>query len=162
MEAFTRIYKAGLAGKALFISRGDNSGTHERELLLWRMAGLNPAGERWYLESGAGMAHTLTLANEKKAYTLTDVGTWLKLRERLRNLKPLVGEDKLLLNIYSIYLVDNPTVDSQRVEEASKLFLNFVVSREGQEVIAELSPMFNPVGSRLSMLREAWEMFAGL
>ena len=163
LEAFSKIYEAGRAGRVLFVSRGDNSGTHSRELLLWRLADLNPFGEGWYVEAGAGMAHTLTIANEKRAYTLTDIGTWLKLRQRLGNLVLLIEEDKLLLNIYSVYLInENYSGISGRTLEAAEAFLAFTVSEEGQEVVREFVPMFYPVDGRLEFLRKAWEWFGGM
>jgi tungstate transport system substrate-binding protein len=97
-EALRRIARA----QAPFVSRGDRSGTHLKELELWRRAGIAPKGP-WYLESGAGMAQTLVLAAEKGAYTLTDLATFLTVGKK-RGLKALYRrEDPLLRNRYSYY-----------------------------------------------------------
>ncbi|KPK78394.1 MAG: tungsten ABC transporter substrate-binding protein, partial [Gemmatimonas sp. SM23_52] len=97
--AFARI--AGSA--APFISRGDDSGTHARERLLWDAARIEPAGS-WYLEAGQGMGAVLMMASEKQAYTLTDRGTYLSLRDRLE-LSVLVEGDPALRNQYSVIVV---------------------------------------------------------
>ncbi|RLG66061.1 tungsten ABC transporter permease, partial [archaeon] len=108
VKALKRIYNAGVSGMTLFISRGDNSGTHIRELALWRRAGLNPIGQKWYIESGTGMSKTLMIANERKAYTLSDIGTYLKLKGEgiLGRLEVLVDKGEGLINIYSAYIVN--------------------------------------------------------
>ena len=72
-EAFKKIAAAG----ALFLSRGDNSGTHAKEKGIWKAAGINPAGQKWYQETGLGMGQTLNVANEKDGYLLADRGTYL-------------------------------------------------------------------------------------
>jgi len=131
IEAFKKIFEAGERGEALFVSRGDLSGTHVRELVIWKKTGLNPRGRKWYIESGTGMSQTLMLANEKKAYTLSDIGTFLKFRKQLKELKILVSGDSLLFNIYSAYLVKS----SSKLKEAA-LFLEFLESKEAQELIA--------------------------
>lgn len=103
LDAMRRIFAAG----ATFVSRGDNSGTYHREQALWRAAGLDPAGRPWYLESGSGMGATLTLAAEKRAYTLTDLGTFLFMQGKV-DLKGLFDRpDPRLLNQYG-YMVVNP------------------------------------------------------
>ncbi|RLG46823.1 MAG: tungsten ABC transporter permease, partial [Thermoproteota archaeon] len=83
VEAFSKIYEAGGRGEALFVSRGDDSGTHVREMSLWSRAGLDPRGRPWYVESGSGMSETLLLATEEGAYTRRTIGTYLKLRGRI-------------------------------------------------------------------------------
>jgi tungstate transport system substrate-binding protein len=104
VEAFRRIAARG----ATFVSRGDSSGTHEREIALWRLAGLAPwAGDRaWYLESGADQTSTLRLADERGAYALGDVPTLATLHDLA--LRPLFSDDTLLLNRYSLTLVRVP------------------------------------------------------
>jgi tungstate transport system substrate-binding protein len=103
LDAMRRIYAVG----ATFISRGDNSGTYHRERALWRAAGLDPTGQPWYLESGSGMGATLTLAAEKRAYTLTDLGTFLFMQGRV-DLEDLFNRpEPALLNQYG-YMVVNP------------------------------------------------------
>lgn len=118
--------------KAAFASRGDNSGTHQLERRLWKEGGLDPSGD-WYLQSGQGMGQTLAIASEKRAYTLTDRGTYLALKRRL-TLDILVERDKSLLNIYSVMEVSSarfPKVNAA----GGKAFADFMVSAEIQAVI---------------------------
>ncbi|RMF86936.1 MAG: tungsten ABC transporter substrate-binding protein, partial [Nitrospinota bacterium] len=100
VEAFQRIAKT----QALFLSRGDNSGTHVKEKTLWQEAGITPQG-RWYLEAGKGMGATLTMADEKGAYTLSDRGTYLSMKHRLQ-LPILFAGDPRLFNPYGIIAVN--------------------------------------------------------
>jgi len=102
-QAMRRIADA----RAPFVSRGDESGTHHQELLLWQAAKTTPAGD-WYLESGSGMAATLRLADEKDAYTLSDIGTYLSQKGRLR-LAVLYEKGDELLNRYSLMAVSPKT-----------------------------------------------------
>src|SRR5262249_38600765 len=88
------------AAEARFVSRGDKSGTHLLEQALWKQADVDPKGS-WYIESGQGMGQTLLVANERKAYTLTDRGTYLAFQKRV-DLPILVEKDRPLLNIYSV------------------------------------------------------------
>ena len=94
------------AAQAPFLSRGDDSGTHRRERALWAAAGLDPTGASgtWYREAGQGMGATLNTAAMMEAYTLTDRGTWLKMRARL-DLRLLVEGDARLRNQYGVTLV---------------------------------------------------------
>ena len=166
VSAFKRIYMAGVMGKALFISRGDNSGTHVRELSLWRKAKLNPRGQEWYIESGTGMAKTLLIANEKRAYTLSDVGTFLKLKCEgvLGELEILVSGGVDLINIYSAYIV-NPREYNVNYKLA-KLFLEFITSNEGQKIISLYGksefgqPLFYPAKGKEVELRRYWKKLA--
>jgi len=166
VEAFQRIYRAGEEGRALFVSRGDRSGTHVRELSLWRLAGLSPEGRPWYLEAGQGMSETLVIAAEKGAYTLSDIGTYLKLsREgRLPGMKILYSGGKELINVYSAYLVSSC---SGRERSAAKAFLDYLVSERGQRLIGSYGadkygePLFYKAMGNETMLREAWEWLAG-
>ncbi|RLE72924.1 MAG: tungsten ABC transporter permease, partial [Thermoprotei archaeon] len=162
LEAFAKIYEAGEKGGALFVSRGDNSGTHQREILLWSQTGLNPAGRPWYLESGSGMAKTLLLANERGAYTLTDIGTFLKLRVKgkLPYLEVLIDKGELLENVYSVYLVNPSKVPGVNYELARE-FADFVTSEKGQSIVGGYGveevgqPLFFPaLGS--GGLEEIW------
>jgi tungstate transport system substrate-binding protein len=118
--------------KARFVSRGDNSGTHNLEKALWQQAGIQPKGA-WYIESGQGMGATLGIANEKNAYTLTDRGTYLALRQRV-TLPILVEGDRVLLNIYSVMEV-NPANGPRINAAAGKAFADFMVSPQTQTVI---------------------------
>ena len=101
-KAFNRIEEA----ETLFVSRGDNSGTHKKERKLWEEAGINPEGKDWYLEVGQGMARTLRMAGEKQAYTLTDRGTYISLIdiERL-DLRVIVEKDPVQFNQYGVMAV---------------------------------------------------------
>jgi tungstate transport system substrate-binding protein len=122
------------AHRSLFVSRGDNSGTHVRERALWQAAGVDPAGSRWYLETGLGMGQTLAVAAERQAYTLVDRGTWLALREHL-GLVVLLEEDPPLWNPYHVIEVNSrrwPKVNAA----AARAFADFLVSRKGQGLIA--------------------------
>lgn len=128
-EAFKNIEKM----KSLFISRGDNSGTHIKELKIWHSAQINPAGKKWYQETGLGMGQTLAVANEKGGYTLTDRGTYLALRKNL-SLKILKEGDRSLLNIYHVIELNpqkNPAVNFK----GGKAFADFLVSKRAQNVI---------------------------
>ena len=102
VDAFKKVATAG----AMFISRGDQSGTNAKELALWKSAGLDPAGQKpgWYVESGQGMGATLTIASQKAAYTLTDRATYLANKANLQ-LDLLVEKDNNLLNVYHVITV---------------------------------------------------------
>jgi len=162
-EALQSIYQAGIAGKVLWVSRGDNSGTHAREKLLWKEIGLaveELRNQPWYVEAGTGMARTLQLTNEKQAYTLADIGTLLRYQRRqLVTLEALVKEDKLLLNVYSVMAVNPDKVPNVNFEDAVKL-IRFLVSDEAQAIIAGFGvkevgrPYFQPAVATLK-LREA-------
>jgi tungstate transport system substrate-binding protein len=137
--------------KARFVSRGDNSGTHVLEKSLWQQAGIQPKGA-WYIESGQGMGATLGIANEKNAYTLTDRGTYLALRQRV-TLPILVEGDKVLLNIYSVMEV-NPANGPRINVAGGKAFADFMVSPQTQTVIKSFGtekfgqPLFVPIAGK--------------
>jgi tungstate transport system substrate-binding protein len=130
-----------------FVSRGDESGTNALELRLWKQAGIEPAGE-WYIESGTGMGETLTIANERGAYTITDRGTYLALRDRLA-LPILVEGDKALINIYHVITL-NPANGPNINSEGGEAFLTFLLDPATQEFIGEFGidefgePLFTP------------------
>ncbi|WP_369425280.1 substrate-binding domain-containing protein [Methanothrix sp.] len=129
-EALRRIADAGKSDPDVkFVSRGDSSGTHARERLLWKIAGIEPAG-RWYLESGQGMGATLIMADEKRAYTLTDMSTYMAFAGNL-SLVPLVTGGEELLNVYAAI----PVSASEHPDLAER-FVEFLLSHEGQEIIA--------------------------
>jgi tungstate transport system substrate-binding protein len=128
VEALKRIAET----QSRFVSRGDKSGTHLLELGLWKQAGVEPTGA-WYIESGQGMGQTLGIANDRRAYTITDRGTWLAFQKRI-SLPILVEKDKPLLNIYSVMEV-NPA-NGPRVNVAGgKAFADFMVAPDAQAVI---------------------------
>ena len=118
--------------KATFVSRGDNSGTHQLEKKLWKEAKLEPAGA-WYLQAGQGMGATLGIASEKRAYAVTDRGTFLAFQKRVL-LVNLVEKDRILLNIYSV-LEANATKFPRVNAAGGKAFADFMLSKEVQEII---------------------------
>lgn len=129
-EAFRRIR----ASQARFVSRGDDSGTHIRERMLWIETGQGPPrGTDHYLEAGQGMGRCLTIAGEKRAYTLTDRGTYLAYRSRLE-LEVLVEGDRLLRNPYGAMIV-NPARHPHVQAEAARELLDYLTSEEGQRRI---------------------------
>jgi len=137
--------------QAPFISRGDNSGTHNLEKSLWKDAGISPKGE-WYIEAGQGMGATLGIANERNAYTITDRGTYLALRQRA-TLPILIQGDKALLNVYSV-MEANPLNGPRVNTTGGKAFADFMVSPEAQKVIKSFGvdkfgrPLFIPIAGK--------------
>lgn len=130
-EAFKKI-----AGASLFVSRGDNSGTHTKELSIWKKAGIEPKGQKWYLEVGQGMEKTQRVANEKRAYTLTDRGTWLATKDKDKLEMIIVFEgDNALFNQYGVMAV-NPEKHRHVKYKETMEFINWLISKEGQQAIA--------------------------
>ncbi len=127
-QAFRKIAQS----KSLFVSRGDDSGTHKKELEVWEEAGVKPEGH-WYQECGSGMGQTLNIASEKGAYVLSDRGTFLSLKKNLA-LVILVEGDRSLLNIYHVMQV-NPEKHPKVNAKGGKAFVEFMVSEEVQKVI---------------------------
>jgi tungstate transport system substrate-binding protein len=125
------------AAKAPFASRGDRSGTHFAELQLWKAAGLDPAKEKpsWYRETGSGMGPTLNTASGMNAYALTDRGTWLSFKNRGELVISVEG-DKRLFNQYGVILV-NPAKHPHVKKEMGQAFIDWIVSNEGQQAIAD-------------------------
>ncbi|BAD39369.1 tungstate ABC transporter permease [Symbiobacterium thermophilum IAM 14863] len=128
-EALKKIAEAG----SLFISRGDESGTHKKELALWNEAGIDPRGNAWYQETGQGMGATINVANEKLGYTLTDRGTYLAQKKNIE-LEIVLEGDSPLLNIYHVMQV-NPEKWPLVNAEGAKAFVEFMVDPEVQEII---------------------------
>ncbi len=134
--------------ESLFLSRGDNSGTHAKEKTLWKKAAITPAGQKWYQETGLGMGQTLSVAAEKKGYTLADRGTYLSLKKNL-GLDILVEGDAALLNIYHVIEVNSAKWPKANAAGA-KAFADFIVSKKTQEIIKTFgvdkygSPLFFP------------------
>ena len=134
-EAMKKIAEAGKAGKATFVSRGDESGTHAKEKTLWAGASITtptPAADSWYLSTGQGMGETLKVADEKGAYTIADRATWLSMKDQLPGLTILYEGDKALFNQYGVIVIP----DSKN-EAGGQAFADYVLSPEGQKVIAE-------------------------
>jgi len=128
----TASLRAIAKGKYSFASRGDDSGTHKKELELWSDAGVQPAGD-WYLETGSGMGATLNLTAAKDIYTLTDRGTWITFGNK-GNLKRLFSGDKALFNPYGIIVV-NPARHPHVKVNLATIFSDWIVSAEGQAAI---------------------------
>lgn len=134
--------------ESLFLSRGDNSGTHAKEKALWKKAEITPAGQKWYQETGLGMGQTLNVAAEKKGYTLADRGTYLALKKNL-GLDILVEGDAALLNIYHVIEVNSAKWPKANAPGA-KAFAEFMVSKKTQAIIKTFgvdkygSPLFFP------------------
>jgi len=143
LGAFKHINDTG----ATFVSRGDDSGTHKKELALWKKAEIEPTGE-WYLSAGKGMGEVLQMADEKHAFTLTDRGTYLSMKDELE-LQIVVEKSDDLLNQYGVIAVNpdkNPTV---HLKEAQR-FVDWILSDETQKMIGEFGveafgqPLFIP------------------
>ncbi|MBP1711408.1 MAG: ABC-type tungstate transport system, solute-binding protein [Deltaproteobacteria bacterium] len=133
---------------ALFVSRGDNSGTHSQEKKLWKAAGIEPGGQKWYQETGLGMGQTLNVVSEKKGYTLADRGTYLAMKKSL-GLDILVEGDAALLNIYHVIEVNSAKWPKANAGGA-RAFADFMVSKKTQDIIKTFgvdkfgSPLFFP------------------
>ena len=152
--AFQKIHDGGVLNSTLvqFVSRGDNSGTHGKEKALWAAAGYNytedilgnGTAEGWYFETGQGMGATLTVANQKLAYTLTDKGTYLAYKSSL-DLVPLIDTGANLINIYCVMICENGVqpamaqnlVTFLRAPDIQALIAGFGVPQYGQ-------PLFYP------------------
>lgn len=143
-EAFKKIAASG----AIFMSRGDNSGTHAKEKAIWKVTGIVYEGQKWYQQTGLGMGQTLSVAAEKKTYTLADRGTYLALKKNL-GLDILTEGDAVLLNIYHVIEV-NPAKWPKVNDSGAKAFADFMVSKQTQEIIKTFgvdkfgSPLFFP------------------
>ena len=148
MKATAEAFKKIASASALFLSRGDNSGTHSKEREVWKATGINPEGQKWYQQTGLGMGQTLNVANEKDGYTLADRGTYLSLKKNLK-LDILVEGDAILLNIYHVIEV-NPAKWPKVNVAGGKAFADFMVAKETQDTIKTYgvekfgSPLFFP------------------
>ena len=127
-EALKRISRS----QAEFISRGDDSGTHKKELQLWNSAGIIPKG-RWYKEVGQGMGAVLTMSNDLQAYTLTDRGTYLSMKDKL-SLVILTEGDPVLFNPYGVIAV-NPDLHTHVNYQGAMAFIDWLTSIQGQRMI---------------------------
>jgi ABC-type tungstate transport system, permease component len=144
-------------GKALFVSRGDDSGTNKKELALWRSAGVKPASP-WYREAGQGMGKVLLMSGELGAYTLTDRGTWLAFRDKLP-LKIVFEGDPQLFNPYGIIAV-NPKRHPHVNHEGAMALIRWITGDEGQRRIAAFTKggeqLFTPsaIPSEVAVLQQ--------
>jgi len=161
MAALDALVEKGRAGEIIWVSRGDDSGTHSKEKELWTGAGYDLAtlrDEDWYREAGTGMGKTLQIAEEFEAYTLTDMGTYLKyFKDGLVSLEVRVGAGKELINVYSAIAVNSNANPDANFEDALT-FIEFLVSEEGQGTFESYgvddygTALFNPA---VSLLRDA-------
>jgi tungstate transport system substrate-binding protein len=131
-EALSRI----VAGKRLFISRGDTSGTHKKELQLWQQAGITPQGQ-WYREAGQGMGKVLQIAGELEAYTLTDRGTWLAYRNKVPLVIVAEGDERLF-NPYGI-IAANPAKYPDANYSGAMALIGWITSPVAQSMIANFT-----------------------
>lgn len=129
-EAFARIARKG----SPWVSRGDRSGTHAAELRFWGTAGVEPKGQPWYKEAGAGMGPTLNMAAGMGAYTLADRGTWASFKNR-QDLAILYAGDPKLYNPYGVMLV-NPARHPHVKKAAGERFIGWITSAEGRRAIS--------------------------
>jgi tungstate transport system substrate-binding protein len=146
--------------KVKFVSRGDNSGTQSREKQLWKKAGLNyskvNSSGPWYIDAGQGMGATLNIANEKQAYTLSDMSTFMAYQGNL-TLVPLIEGGSDLLNVY-VAMAVNPAKHPGVNCTLANQFINFLVSDEGQDLIASYGiekyhrPLFSPARGNCTLI----------
>ena len=142
-------FKAIADTKSLFVSRGDDSGTHKKELSVWEKLAVTPS-EDWYIETGQSMGETLKITDEKEGYTLTDNGTWLAQKENF-TLIELVKGDEILYNPYGVIAVNPEKHPDLKINyEGAMAFINWIIGQEGQEIIKEFGvekygqPLFYP------------------
>lgn len=130
----------------VFVSRGDDSGTHKKELSIWKAAGVEPAGE-WYLEAGAGMGDVLKIADDKQGYTLTDRATYLSMKDTL-DLEIVIEGNDVMYNQYGVIPVDPNKANINN--EGAIEFMEWITSAKGQDLIKEFGveeygePLFIP------------------
>ena len=131
-RVFTKIYETS----SIFISRGDDSGTHIKETTIWKMSKLDPtkfSGD-WYRETGSGMGTTLNLANGMEAYTLTDRASWINFKNK-NNLKIVAEKNQMLFNQYGITMVNPLKCPNVKVKNA-KIFMSWLLSETGKSSIS--------------------------
>ncbi len=139
------------AKQAVFVSRGDNSGTHKKELSLWKAAGLPvPEKESWYVQTGQGMLSTINIAAERNGYTMTDRGTYIKYEDNLKGnppLKILVEGDAVLLNQYSVIAISKKHCPNAKSDTANQ-FIEWITGPDAQKMIKDFKllgkPLFTP------------------
>lgn len=142
------VFKKIFSSASTFVSRGDESGTHVKELALWKQAGLDPYGQPWYLETGQGQGATLSVASEKGGYALTDRATFLAYQANVE-LAILFEGDASLLNVYHVITI-NPEKFPNMNLEGARAFADFITSPAGQQIIAAFGmekygqPLFFP------------------
>jgi tungstate transport system substrate-binding protein len=137
--------------QAVFVSRGDNSGTNKKEISLWKSADLAvPDKESWYVQSGQGMLATINIAAERNGYTMTDRGTYIKYEDNLKGnppLKILVEGDDVLLNQYSVIAIDKGHCTKAKYDLA-RTFIEWITGSDAQQLIKDFKllgkPLFTP------------------
>jgi len=151
-EAFKAIAEAAKTNdKVAFVSRGDGSGTHSREKLLWKNAGYTYTDVNtspWYIDAAAGMGQTINMANEMNAYTLADSATWNTMESNL-SIVPFIKDGKDLLNIYAVIRINPEKFPNAGINvDAGKKWTNFLISDETQQWFADFKkdgkPLFVP------------------
>ena len=133
---------------AVFASRGDNSGTHKKELSLWKATGAAvPEKESWYVQTGQGMLATINIAAERNGYTMTDRGTYIKYADTMKGnppLKVLVEQDKILLNQYSV-MATNPQRCPKAKFDLATAFSDWMAGAEAQGLIRDFKLLGKPL-----------------
>ena len=138
-EAYQKLHDEGMKGNVKFVSRGDDSGTHAKEKLIWKEAGFDYEEVRnsgdWYVEAGKGMGPTLLMANEMQAYTMADISTFLayNLKKDL-SIEPIVDKDSIFLNVYAAMAINPETHPKAKINIAND-FINWLISDEVQDII---------------------------
>lgn len=127
-DAYEKIAKT----KSIFFSRGDNSGTHNKEMYVWNLTGITPEGD-WYIITNDFMGATLEMADTQQGYFMTDRSTYIKLKQNL-NLSVLVEDDPILVNQYHAIAVNPEKYPDVNYEMAVK-FIDYIISQNGQEII---------------------------
>jgi len=156
-EAFTKIREAGMVDSSIkFVSRGDNSGTHSKEKLIWASAGFDYATDvqgsgDWYVEAGKGMGPTLLMASEMNAYVLADISTYLSYSTKNPlNITMLVEQDAIFLNVYAAIAINPEKIPTAKIDIAVD-FINWLMSDEVQDILATYGlkeygrSLFNPI-----------------
>ena len=144
----TKALEMLVVAQATFVSRGDDSGTHKKELALWKEAGIEPAGD-WYVSAGQGMGDVLVMANEQLAYTMSDRATYLAVKLEGIELEIMVEGDPILFNPYGVIAV-NPDKNPNIKNDLANKFIDWIVSLETQELISQFgvdtfgAPLFIP------------------
>ncbi|TKC15379.1 substrate-binding domain-containing protein [Robertmurraya kyonggiensis] len=131
-EAFQKLFDSS----AVFVSRGDDSGTHKKELEIWKSINVTPSENASYLETGQGMGNTLQVAAEKQGYVLTDRATYLAQKANYPDMDIAIEGDDALLNIYHVMEVD-PSKNEQINNDGAKAFVEFIVDEDTQNFIEE-------------------------
>lgn len=158
-EAFEKLYNAGLNNPdaVKFVSRGDDSGTHAKEKLIWSQAGFDYEEVRnsgaWYVEAGKGMGPTLLMANEMQSYVMADISTFLayNLKSGL-DIVSIVDEDSIFLNVYAAIAINPETHSKAKIDIANR-FINWLISDKVQDIISTYGeaeynrPLFFPIAN---------------